>query len=77
MATDSQTTDCPAIAAYTVDEFCKAHRLGRSKLYQLWAGGDGPRMMRVGTKILISVEAAADWRREREAAAGKLTASLR
>ena len=54
----------PKPAAYTLTEFCIAHRLSRSKLYQLWAAGIGPRWMYVGTKRLIS-----DWRREREAAA--------
>jgi hypothetical protein len=58
----------PAPAVFTIPEFCAAHRLSRSKLYQLWAAGAGPRKMSLGTKILISVEAAADWRREREAA---------
>jgi len=58
----------PAPAVFTIPEFCAAHRLSRSKLYQLWAAGVGPRKMCIGTKILITVEAAADWRREREAA---------
>ena len=57
-------------AAFTITEFCEAHRISRSKLYQLWAAGIGPRFMKVGVKVLISVEAAADWRREREQAAG-------
>src|SRR5262249_1448275 len=43
----------------------------RSKLYQLWAAGIGPRFMKVGVKVLISIEAAADWRREREQAAAE------
>src|SRR5438105_839917 len=54
-------------AAYTIDEFCEAHRISRSKLYHLWNERRGPRMMRIGTKVLITAEAAADWRREREA----------
>jgi predicted DNA-binding transcriptional regulator AlpA len=58
----------PPAAVYTIEEFCRAHRLSRSKLYQLWASGTGPRKMRIGAKVLISVEAATDWRREREAA---------
>ena len=58
----------PALAAYTMEEFCKAHRLSRSKLYQLWDAGTGPRKMRIGSKVLISVEAAADWRRACEVA---------
>ena len=61
----SPAREC-ARAAFTVSEFCDAHRLSRSKLYQLWASGRGPRIMRVGSKLLISVEAAADWRRDCE-----------
>jgi hypothetical protein len=51
---------------YTVREFCRAHSICRAKLYQLWAAGDGPRVMRVGVKVLITVDAAAEWRAARE-----------
>lgn len=54
---------------YSVDEFCRAHRISRASLYNYWAAGIGPRTMRVGSRRLISAEAAAEWRREREAAA--------
>ena len=57
-----------ARAAYTISEFCEAHRISRSKLYQLWAAGSGPAWMNVGVKRIISFEAAADFRRELEAA---------
>jgi hypothetical protein len=57
-----------ARAAYTVAEFCSAHRISRSKLYQLWAAGAGPRFIQIGTKRIITTEAAANWRREGEAA---------
>jgi hypothetical protein len=53
-------------AAYSIDEFCKAHRIRRAMYYKLDHQGLGPRVMRVGTRALISKEAAADWRRERE-----------
>ena len=55
-------------AAYTVNEFCDAHRISRSKLYELWSAGIGPRFIQVGTKKIITNEAAADWRRAGEAA---------
>jgi hypothetical protein len=55
-------------AAFTVNEFCAAHRISRSKLYLMWGEGIGPRYFNVGTKRLITTEAAADWRRAREAA---------
>lgn len=53
-------------AAFTVDEFCAAHRIGRAKLYKLWAQGVGPQLIKIGTKNLISAEAAAAWRAARE-----------
>jgi hypothetical protein len=56
-------------AAYTVLEFCSAHRISKGKLYQLWAQGLGPRWMNVGTRRLITFEAAADWRAKCEARA--------
>ncbi|WP_212566890.1 hypothetical protein [Aromatoleum tolulyticum] len=34
--------------------------------YKLMKSGHGPRIMKVGTRTLISVEAAADWRRQME-----------
>jgi hypothetical protein len=55
-------------AAYTIGEFCDAHRVSRSKLYQLWAAGAGPRFMQIGAKRIITVEAAADFRRDLEVA---------
>ncbi len=56
------------LAAYGVDEFCAAHGISRAKFYDLLKIGKGPRVMKVGTRTLISREAAADWRREMEAA---------
>jgi hypothetical protein len=62
----ARATTPPPRGAFTVVEFCACHGISRSKLYQLWQKNIGPRVMRIGGKILISVEAAADWRRERE-----------
>jgi|SRR6516162_6901896 hypothetical protein len=59
--------------AYTIKEFCEAHRISRSALYALWREGIGPRFISIGIKKLITVEAAAAWRREREEA-GKAAA---
>lgn len=58
---------------FTVAEFCAVHRISRTRLYQEWKNGTGPRFFNVGAKILIRDEAAADWRREREAAQAKQT----
>lgn len=55
--------------AFTIETFCKAHGFSKAHYFNLAKAGHGPRIMRVGSRVLISKEAAADWRREREAAA--------
>ena len=57
------------LAAFSVFGFCVSHGLSRSKLYDMWRRGQGPRVMKCGTRTLISVEAAGAWRRARERAA--------
>ena len=54
--------------AYDVPGFCRAHGdMSRSLLYKLWDEGLGPARMRAGKRVLISREAAAEWRRKMEA----------
>jgi hypothetical protein len=53
--------------AYTIDEFCAAHSICRASFYNLQRAGSAPAIMRVGGRRLISVEAAAAWRRAMEA----------
>jgi len=60
--------------AYTILEFCERHNLSRSAFYNAVKAGQGPRLIKVGTKVLISREAAAAWRREREAATAQTAA---
>jgi hypothetical protein len=61
------------LAAFSVYGFCIAHGLSRSKFYGMLREGEGPRVMKAGTRTLISVEAAQAWRRARE----RVTARLR
>jgi len=56
-------------AAYSIPEFCRAYRISEAFYYKLRAAGVGPREMRTLRKVTISIEAAEDWRRAREAAA--------
>lgn len=53
--------------AYSVAEFCRRHGISIQLFYKL--KNQMPLTFRVGTRVLISREAAAAWRREREAAA--------
>jgi hypothetical protein len=52
--------------AYTIAEFCEAHRISKGHFYNLKKLARGPRVMDLGGRKVISAEAAADWRRERE-----------
>ena len=52
--------------AYSIGEFCARHRISPQIYYKLRPLGLMPATFRVGTRVLISVEAAATWRRERE-----------
>jgi hypothetical protein len=58
--------DLPA-AAYTIATFCVAHDISESFYHKLKSQGRAPREMHVGSRVLISYEAAADWRAAREA----------
>jgi hypothetical protein len=53
--------------AFTVNEFCARHRISVQLFYK--NRKEMPRTFNVGTRVLISKEAAAAWRREREQAA--------
>ena len=53
-------------AAYTVNEFCAAHRISVALYYKLKLQGLAPRETRVLSRVIISMEAAAEWRRARE-----------
>jgi len=53
-------------AAFTIKEFCAAHRISEAMYFKLRNAGLGPREMRSMRKVTISVEAAEDWRRARE-----------
>ena len=54
---------------FTIEEFCRAHRVGRSTYYRLREEGRGPDECRLLGKIVITKEAAARWRAARDAEA--------
>ena len=60
--------DPPPSQAYTIRQFCAAFGISEDFFYKLRRQGHGPRLMKVGTRTLISIDAADAWRREREAA---------
>ena len=52
--------------ALSIPEFCAAHRISQSFFFKLKKQGEAPREMKVGARTLITLESAAEWRRERE-----------
>jgi hypothetical protein len=54
--------------AFSVCEFCRRNRISVQLFYKLKPLGLMPKTFRLGARVLISREAAAAWRREREAA---------
>lgn len=67
----------PIVGAYSIPSFCAAHgHLSEAMYFKMKGQGLGPVEMRVGNRILISAEAAAAWRRQRETAAAESTATI-
>jgi predicted DNA-binding transcriptional regulator AlpA len=52
--------------ALTIAEFCAAYRISRSTFYNLMRQHLGPDVMKVGSRTLVSIEAASDWHRRLE-----------
>jgi predicted DNA-binding transcriptional regulator AlpA len=51
---------------FSIDSFCHAHNICRATFYNLLKRGEAPNTMQVGGRKMISVEAAAEWRRRME-----------
>jgi len=47
--------------ALNIDEFLQATTISRSCLYELWAEGTGPKIVKIGRRKLIPVDAAKHW----------------
>jgi hypothetical protein len=57
------------VAAYSIFQFCRIHgNMSEALFHKLKKLGLGPKVMDVGGRTLISIEAAAEWRRQREQA---------
>ena len=52
--------------AFSLNGFCEAHGISRAMFYKLLKAGQAPRFAKIGSKILITTEAAAEWLRARE-----------
>jgi hypothetical protein len=64
--TPPQSRNPPPPLAHSIPEFCRLHGISQSFYFQLKKAGRAPVEMRIGRRRLISVEAAAEWRRQWE-----------
>src|SRR3954471_22316333 len=60
-----------AVAAYTIPEFCEAHRISRTHFYELQRRGLAPDVAELLGKKIVTHESAAVWRKQRTAASKK------
>ena len=58
-------------AAYSIAEFCEAFGISIRTYFKLREGAKGPREMRVGRRVLVSMESALAWARARETASAE------
>lgn len=54
------------MGASSVKKFCRDHGISRGTYYNMQKRGEAPRRMKIGSRTLITDEAAADWRHEME-----------
>jgi hypothetical protein len=64
-AADAAAAGVPRVA-FSVAEFCAMHGISEGAYRRLRDQGIGPREVRVLRRVLITIEAATAWRKERE-----------
>jgi len=52
--------------SYTVEEFCEMHRISKALFYKLRREGNGPKVLKIGTRTIITSEYNAEWVRRME-----------
>jgi hypothetical protein len=60
----------PDALAMSIENFCELHGFSQDMFFKMQREGWGPDTIKVGARTLITREAAAKWRRQRQAAAG-------
>jgi len=58
----------PPTAVFSIASFCLAHGISEAFYFKLREQGQGPREMRLGSRVFITHESAERWRLEREIA---------
>jgi hypothetical protein len=66
MSTRPDSRRIEPVDAFSIAAFCERHDISVAHYYRLRCEGKTPAEMKLGSRILISKEAAAKWRRQRE-----------
>jgi len=53
-------------SAYTIAQFCERNQISQAHYFNLKKRKQGPREIRAGKSVRISLDAEADWQRDRE-----------
>ncbi len=53
------------LRAIEIGTFCELHSICRSSFYNMLKRNEGPRLTRVGKRVLITPEALEEWRKAR------------
>jgi predicted DNA-binding transcriptional regulator AlpA len=69
------TSNSTPAEAFSIAEFCAAHRISRTTYYNLVESGLAPTQMNIGRRRLISREAAEKWRARMERNSNALKAA--
>jgi hypothetical protein len=72
--TTLDSENSPLKFALTIREFCQSHNISPAFFYLLQQRGEGPRVMHVGSRRLISIEEAQHWRAARTAGGNETAA---
>jgi hypothetical protein len=62
----SDTSTAAAVDAMSIAEFCRQHSVSQPFFFKLQKQGRGPKTIKLGARTLITVDAAAKWRRAHE-----------
>lgn len=62
MTMTKATSNSTPAEAFSIAEFCAAHRISRATFYNLLEDGLAPTLMKIGRRRIISRDAAEKWR---------------
>jgi len=66
--------DATNLGGFTIPEWCKAYRVCRATFYNLQKNGQGPAVIKIGNRSIVTYRASRKWEDERLEASRKVIA---